>query len=53
MEKIKGLKQKIIMVTHDLDLIKDFERVLYFNKGRIVIDSDPITAINAYKDLYS
>jgi biotin transport system ATP-binding protein len=37
-----------IVVTHDLELLHDFERVLVFDAGRIVQDDVPARAIDAY-----
>lgn len=46
---LAGLAQQIILVTHDLDLIGDFDRVLVFDQGRIVADDRPAAAIAQYR----
>jgi biotin transport system ATP-binding protein len=45
---IDGLPQTAIVVSHDLDLLAGFERVLVFDSGRIVADGAPDTALGAY-----
>lgn len=47
-EVIAGLQETAIVVTHDLDLISDFDRVLVFDDGRIVADDRPAPAIADY-----
>nr|WP_184043023.1 ABC transporter ATP-binding protein [Roseospira visakhapatnamensis] len=49
-EAIRGLDQTAIVVTHDLDLVKDFDRVLVFDDGRVVIDDAPSRALARYVD---
>lgn len=48
MEVIHGLEQTVIMITHDLDLLADFDRVLVFDEGRLAIDAAPQEAIAFY-----
>lgn len=48
---IETLNQTVIVVTHDLDLIKNFDRVICFDQGQIVCDDVPEIAINKYKTL--
>lgn len=50
-EVISNLPQRIIMTSHDLPLLEDFERVLVFNEGRIVCDTSPSEAIIFYEKL--
>ncbi|MFD2173514.1 energy-coupling factor ABC transporter ATP-binding protein [Rhodobacter lacus] len=47
-EVISGLDETAIVVSHDLDLISDFDRVLVFDEGRIVADDTPGPAIAHY-----
>ncbi|MFV0322525.1 MAG: energy-coupling factor ABC transporter ATP-binding protein [Alphaproteobacteria bacterium] len=35
---IRNLKQQVIVVTHDLEWVKDFERIIWIDKGRIMAD---------------
>lgn len=46
---IGSLKQHVVMVTHDLDLLLDFDRVIVFDGGRIVADDEPLRAIAWYQ----
>lgn len=46
---ISALRQTAIVVSHDLDLLQDFERVLVFEGGRIVVDDVPAVALPAYE----
>lgn len=45
---IGGLAAQVIMVTHDLELLTEFERVLVFHAGRIIFDGAPAPAVAAY-----
>jgi biotin transport system ATP-binding protein len=40
-----------VVVSHDLDLIADFERVLVLDGGRLVMDAPPATAVAFYLEL--
>ncbi|MEO0425329.1 MAG: ABC transporter ATP-binding protein, partial [Pseudomonadota bacterium] len=48
---ISGLSQHVVLVTHDLELLGDFDRVLVFHTGRLVFDGPPAPAIDAYRAL--
>ena len=50
---VAGLEQQVVLVTHQLDLLTDFDRVLVVHEGEIVHDADPTTAIAAYRRLMS
>lgn len=50
---ISELQQTAIVVSHDLDLLQDFDRVLVFNDGRIVLDDVPAVALPAYVHMMS
>ncbi|WP_455480978.1 energy-coupling factor ABC transporter ATP-binding protein [Bartonella sp. B12(2025)] len=45
---IEELSQTAIVVSHDLELLKKFDRVLVFDKGKIVVDDIPFVAIKEY-----
>lgn len=45
---IATLPQQVVLVTHDLDLVAGFERVLVFDQGRIVADGAPSEAVAHY-----
>jgi biotin transport system ATP-binding protein len=46
---LQTLPQSLVVVTHDLDLLVDFDRVLVFDKGRVVMDGPPKDAIAFYE----
>ncbi|MDC0983315.1 ABC transporter ATP-binding protein [Amylibacter sp.] len=35
---IKKLNQQIVMITHDIEILEDFERILWIDNGKIVRD---------------
>lgn len=47
-EVIANLNQTSIVVSHDLDFLQDFDRVLVFDSTRIVVDDEPCRALRAY-----
>lgn len=47
-EVIAGLEQTAIVVSHDLDLLRGFDRVLVFDGGRVVADDTPAAALSFY-----
>jgi biotin transport system ATP-binding protein len=51
MNAIAVLDQQVIMVTHDLDLVAGFDRVLVFEAGEIVADAAPDAAIARYLEV--
>jgi biotin transport system ATP-binding protein len=48
---IDELEQQVVVVTHDLDLLERFDRVLVVDEGRIVEDGPPDSSIDAYRAL--
>ncbi|WP_343055044.1 ABC transporter ATP-binding protein [Azospirillum oleiclasticum] len=52
-EVIAALEQRAIVVTHDLDLIAGFDRVLVLDRGRVVVDDAPSPALAAYVERLS
>lgn len=50
-EAIAALDQQAIVVTHDLELLAGFDRVLVLDAGHIVADDAPAPAIAAYREL--
>ncbi|WP_372425805.1 energy-coupling factor ABC transporter ATP-binding protein [Salinarimonas chemoclinalis] len=49
-DAIAGLAQTAIVVTHDLELVSGFERVLVVDEGRIVADDAPEPALRWYRE---
>jgi biotin transport system ATP-binding protein len=45
------LPQQLVLVTHDLDTLAGFDRVLVFDRGRVVADDAPDAALAAYRSL--
>lgn len=45
------LEQQLIVVTHDLELVDDFERVLVIDDGAVTFDGPAPDAISFYTDL--
>ncbi|WP_144755518.1 MULTISPECIES: energy-coupling factor ABC transporter ATP-binding protein [Bartonella] len=45
---IEELSQTVIVVSHDLEFLRKFDRVLVFDKGEIAIDDIPFVAIKEY-----
>ena len=50
---VADLSQQVVLVTHHLELLEDFDRVLVFDEGRLVLDSTPGEAITYYRKLMS
>ncbi|MBK9724869.1 MAG: ABC transporter ATP-binding protein [Candidatus Lutibacillus vidarii] len=48
---VRGLAQQVVLVTHDLDLVDDFDRVIVFHEGRLAFDGSPGTAVAHYRAL--
>jgi biotin transport system ATP-binding protein len=45
------LTQQVIVVTHDLDLIGEFDRAIVLDEGRIVADGAPAECVTFYRRL--
>ncbi|WP_036768563.1 energy-coupling factor ABC transporter ATP-binding protein [Photorhabdus australis] len=52
-EAIDSLSQTVIVVSHDLEFLAGFDRVLVFDDGRVVIDDIPSIAIPEYVRMMS
>ena len=46
-----GLDQQLILVTHRLEAVESFDRVLVVEGGRIAADGAPADAVGAYRSL--
>lgn len=49
--ELLALPQQLIVVTHDLEMLREFERVLVIDDGSLVFDGAPSDAIEFYTDL--
>ena len=50
-ELIANLPQQVVLVTHHLELLSDFDRVLVFHETRLVHDGPPDEAVKHYREL--
>jgi biotin transport system ATP-binding protein len=48
-ERMRSLKQNIIMASHDIDLLSEFDRVIWLENGRIRGDGAPESVLAAYE----
>lgn len=48
-----SLRQQVVLVTHQLDLVEQFDRVLVVDEGSVVFDGQPPDAVRAYRELMS
>ncbi|MDS1271984.1 ABC transporter ATP-binding protein [Lipingzhangella sp. LS1_29] len=45
------LDQRVILLTHHLETLRDFDRVLVMDEGRVVFDGAPEAATSYYREL--
>lgn len=50
-DTVAGLAEQVVVVTHDLDFVADFDRVLVFADGTVVCDDKPQLAVRHYRNL--
>jgi biotin transport system ATP-binding protein len=50
-DAVKQLDQQVVLVTHHLDLLDGFDRVLVFDDTRLVHDGPPSEAVRCYREL--
>ncbi len=50
-ELLHGLPQQVVLVTHDLDRLLEWDRVLVVDRGRVVADGLPASTVAAYRTL--
>ncbi|MBR0573287.1 MULTISPECIES: energy-coupling factor ABC transporter ATP-binding protein [Pasteurellaceae] len=48
---INKLEQNVIVISHDLDLLNNFERIIVFNDGQIICDDIPAIALKKYREI--
>lgn len=51
--RVATLPQQVVLVTHHLDLLDGFDRVLVFDEARLVYDGAPADAVAHYRALMS
>ncbi|MDR7302977.1 energy-coupling factor ABC transporter ATP-binding protein [Haloactinomyces albus] len=52
-DRLEQLPQQIVLATHDLDLLDDFDRVVVLDEGRVAADDLPEPALQYYRKLIS
>lgn len=50
-ELLRTLSQQVIVVTHQLDLLEGFDRVIVIEEGEVAADGTPDRALSAYRAL--
>ena len=46
---INGLKQQVVMISHDLEVFKDFDHLIWLNQGLVQMEGPPKVVVDAYK----
>ncbi|TGG94223.1 ABC transporter ATP-binding protein [Natronospirillum operosum] len=49
LELLHGLPQQILMISHELDTLADFDRLIWLEDGRVRADGTPDTVLSAYQ----
>ena len=52
-EVVREIEQPVVLVTHELDHLRDFDRVIVFDRGRVIADDLPGPAIRRYVEAMS
>ncbi|MGJ3262406.1 MAG: energy-coupling factor ABC transporter ATP-binding protein [Salinarimonas sp.] len=47
---LESLPQMVVVVTHDLELVASFDRLLVVDEGRIAVDDRPKAALDWYRE---
>lgn len=50
-QALREIDQTVILISHDLDLLRNFERVIVFDEGRVAIDDEPSSALKHYAEI--
>lgn len=50
-ELLRTLSQQVVVVTHNLELVEDFDRVIVIEEGEVVADGNPAHALASYRAL--
>jgi biotin transport system ATP-binding protein len=49
LEIINGLKQQVVLISHDLDVFKNFDYVIWLDQGLVEMEGPPKAVVDAYK----
>lgn len=52
LDVIDNLPQNIILITHDLDAVMPYQRVIAFNQGRVVLDGEAAQIVPQWLEQY-
>lgn len=47
--RFMALPQRVVIATHDLELLAEFDRVIWLDAGRIRVDGRPADVLPAYR----
>jgi biotin transport system ATP-binding protein len=50
-ERLAGLRQQVLLATHDLELLDGFDRVVVLDGGQVVADDEPGPAVAYYRKI--
>ncbi len=50
---VAGLPQSVVMITHDFEQIRNFDRAIAFQGGRVVLDGEPRFVVPRWIEAYS
>jgi biotin transport system ATP-binding protein len=50
---LAGLDQQVIVVSHHLDALAGFDRIVVLDGGRVVADGSPSDTLPAYREMFS
>jgi biotin transport system ATP-binding protein len=53
LDTVGNLSQQVILMTHHLEIIEDFDRVILMDRGQVHFDGSPQDAVAAYRRLIS
>lgn len=51
LDTVGNLSQQVILMTHHLEIIEDFDRVILMDRGQVHFDGSPQDAVAAYRRL--
>ncbi len=50
---LQALEQQVIVVSHHLDILAGFDRVVVLDAGRVVADGEPAAALEFYRRMFA